>query len=371
MTKTNKADQEFLLFQPVKQKGISFRNRIVVSPMCQYSAEDGFANDWHLVHLGSRAVGGAGLIIAEATAVEQRGRISPDDLGLWKDEHIPPLQTVTRFIKEQGSVPGIQLAHAGRKASTSAPWKGRGFLSEQEGGWEVVSASPLPYADNFGTPHALTTEEISEIVDCFRQAAIRSLEAGFQLIEIHAAHGYLLHQFLSPHSNHRDDKYGGSFTNRARFLMEVVEAVKSVWPEDYPLWVRISATDWLEHLTTPSWTLDDSVKLSEMLKTARIDTIDVSSGGNSPEQQIELGPGYQVPFAETIKKETGMLTAAVGLITDPHHAEDILQSGKADFVALARELLRNPHWPLHAAQTLGVDFPWPNQYERAAPRKMN
>lgn len=354
-----------LLFKPITLKSIFFRNRIVVSPMCQYSSVDGLANDWHLVHLGSRAVGGAGLIIAEATAVEPRGRISPDDLGIWGDEHIKPLQKITHFIKAHGSVPGIQLAHAGRKASTYAPWKGKGLVNEQEGGWKVVSASPQPYAANFGMPHALTTEEIQNIVNRFRDAAVRALEAGFQMIEIHAAHGYLLHQFLSPYSNKRDDHYGGSFTNRARFLMEVIAAVRSVWPEDYPLWVRISATDWVEHLSVPSWTLDDSVRLSELLKKAGVDVVDVSSGGNTPEQKITPSPGYQVPFAKTIREKTGIATAAVGLITEPQQAEQILQDGKADFIAMARELLRHPYWPLHAADALGAEVPWPSQYERA------
>lgn len=356
---------ESILFQPIMQKSITFRNRIVVSPMCQYSATDGFANDWHLVHLGSRAVGGAALVMAEATAVQPRGRISPHDLGIWHDEHIKPLKAITDFIKSQGSVPAIQLAHAGRKASTQVPWKGGRFLIAEEGGWQVVSASSLPYSDRFGTPHALTTEEIGELVNDFKEASVRALKAGFQLIEIHAAHGYLLHQFLSPCANQRTDAYGGSFENRTRLLMEVIDAVKSVWPADYPLWVRISATDWLEHTSDPSWTLTDSVKLAHMLKEVGVDTIDVSSGGMSPKQRITTGPGYQVPFSETIKNEIGIPTAAVGLITEAKQAEAILQEGKADFVALARELLRDPYWPLHAATTLGVDLPWPDQYARA------
>lgn len=356
-----------MLFQPVTLKNISFRNRIVVSPMCQYSAENGLANDWHLVHLGSRAVGGAGLIIVEATAVEPRGRISPDDLGIWDDEQIKPLQNITRFMKEHGSVPGIQLAHAGRKASTYAPWKGKGYVSEEKGGWEVVSASAIPYARDYGLPRALTVEEIEHIVRSFKEAAVRALEAGFQLIEIHAAHGYLLHQFLSPHSNHRDDEYGGSFANRTRFLMEVVEAVRSVWPDDYPLWVRISATEWLEHTSQPSWTLEDSVRLSQMLRERGVDVVDVSSGGNAPEQKISIGPGYQVPFSETIRREAGVATCAVGLITDAEQAEHILQDGKADFIALGREMLRHPYWPLHAAKALNAEINWPKQYERAKP----
>lgn len=365
MTLSHETATKRLLFQPVTQKGVTYRNRIVVSPMCQYSATEGMANDWHKVHLGSRAVGGAGLIIAEATAVAPRGRISPYDLGLWSDEHIGPLREITGFIKEQGSVPGVQLAHAGRKASTDAPWKGGAYLSKEEGGWEVVSASNLAYADHYGQPHALQRGEIKEIIHQFKQAAARALAAGFQMIEIHAAHGYLLHQFLSPHSNRRDDEYGGSFDNRVRFLLETVAAVKSVWPDDLPLWVRISATDWLEHTGKPSWTVADSVKLSRLLKEAGVDTVDVSSGGISPEQRINVRPGYQVPFAETIKREAQIATAAVGLITEPEQAEAILQQEKADFVALARELLRNPHWPLHAAKALNVDVTWPSQYERA------
>ena len=356
---------EPLLFKPITLKRITFNNRIVVSPMCQYSSVDGLANDWHFVHLGSRAVGGAGLIIAEATAVEPRGRISPDDLGIWGEEHIKPLQKITRFIKEHGSVPGIQLAHAGRKASTYAPWKGKGYIHEHEGGWEVVAPSPLPYAANFGMPHALTTDEIQNIVNRFRDAAVRALEAGFEMIEIHAAHGYLLHQFLSSYSNKRDDQYGGSFNNRTRFLMEVIAAVRSVWPDDYPLWMRISATEWLEHLDAPSWTLEDSILLSRLLKKAGVDVIDVSSGGNAPEQKIKLSPGYQVPFSEAIRKETGIATAAVGLITEPQQAEHILQDGRADFIAMARGLLRHPYWPLHAADALGAEISWPSQYERA------
>lgn len=353
------------LFQPLTIKSVTFQNRIVVSPMCQYSSVDGMANDWHLVHLGSRAVGGAGLILLEATAVEPRGRISPDDLGLWDDAHIQPLQRITRFLKEHGAVPGIQLAHAGRKGSTYAPWKGKGAIPLEDGGWNVVSASSLPYAEHFHVPHALTSDEIQEIVTCFRDAARRAYEAGFEVVEIHAAHGYLLHQFLSPYTNDRDDVYGGSLANRARFLLEVIKAVQSVWPKDFPLWVRISATDWLEHLSVPSWTLEDSVALCQMLKDAGVDVIDVSSGGNSPKQKIKVQPGYQVPFAETIKRKVGIRTAAVGLITEPEQAESILQKKQADLIALGREFLRQPYFPLHASKQLGADIRWPAQYERA------
>ncbi|WP_231633265.1 NADH:flavin oxidoreductase/NADH oxidase [Numidum massiliense] len=365
MTKTNTSTQTRLLFEPTKIKDVTFKNRIAVSPMCQYSSVDGLANDWHLVHLGNRAVGGAGLIIAEATAVEARGRISPADVGLWRDDQVTPWKKITRFLKEQGTVPGIQLAHAGRKASTYAPHEGRGFLSEADGGWQVVSASAQPYNDSAPVPQALTQEQIADVVRHFRDAAARALAAGFELIEIHAAHGYLLHQFLSPHSNRRDDAYGGTLNNRSRMLMQVIAAVKSVWPEKYPLWVRISATDWLEHTNEPSWTLAQSVALAKALRTAGVDVIDVSSGGLSPAQEITVSPGYQVPAAATIKNEANIQTAAVGLITEPEQAEEILQKGRADFIALGRELLRNPYWPLHAAKALGVTTPWPVQYARA------
>jgi 2,4-dienoyl-CoA reductase-like NADH-dependent reductase (Old Yellow Enzyme family) len=349
------------LFQPITFRSITLKNRIVVSPMCEYSSEDGFANDWHLVHLGSRAVGGAGLIITEATAVSPEGRISPDDLGIWKDEHIPFLQRITAFIHEHGSVAGIQLAHAGRKASTSSPWKGHSFLSPAEGGWQTIAPSPLPFYQKDPAPKEMTREDIQQCLQDFRDAAIRSLEAGFKVIEIHAAHGYLINEFLSPLSNYRTDEYGGSFENRMRFLLEIIAAVRSVWYETLPLFVRISASDWIDG----GFTIEDSIKLAEVLKNNSVDLIDCSSGGNSPEQKIAVGPLYQVPFAEAIKKDTGIPTGAVGLITTARQAEEIVASRKADLIILARQLLRDPYFPLHAAKELGVDVQWPVQYERA------
>ena len=352
------------LFEPLALRGVMLKNRIVVSPMCQYSAEDGFANDWHLVHLGSRAVGGAGLIIQEATAVSPEGRISPEDLGIWKDEHLPMLRRINAFIAAQGSVPGVQLAHAGRKASTYAPWRGEGTVLEGEGGWPVVGPSALRFADNYPQPTALDAAGIQNVIADFRAAAARSLAAGFRVIELHAAHGYLLHEFLSPLSNHRTDAYGGSFENRSRLLLEVVAATREVWPEELPLIVRISATDWTEG----GWHADEAVQLAALLKTRGVDLIDCSTGGNVPKASIPVGPGYQVQFAERIKEEAGILTGAVGLITTPAEAETILANGQADLVFLAREFLREPYFPLFAAQDLGVEIPWPPQYERARPR---
>ncbi|GAB3297574.1 NADH:flavin oxidoreductase/NADH oxidase [Hymenobacter humi] len=352
------------LFEPFALRGVTLKNRIVVSPMCQYSSVDGFANDWHLVHLGGRAVGGAGLIITEAAAVSPEGRISPDDLGIWKDEHLPMLQRITAFIVAQGSVPGIQLAHAGRKASTYSPWKGEGWVPENAGGWIPVGPSAIEFAPNYGVPHALSTEGIQQVVADFQAAAIRALAAGFQVIELHAAHGYLLHEFLSPLSNHRTDEYGGSFENRIRLLLEVVAATREVWTEELPLIVRLSATDWTEG----GWNADESVQLAAMLKVRGVDMIDCSTGGNVPKAPIPVGPGYQVQFAERIKQETGILTGAVGLITTPAEAEAILANGQADVVLLAREFLREPYFPLFAAHELGVEMAWPVQYERAKPR---
>jgi 2,4-dienoyl-CoA reductase-like NADH-dependent reductase (Old Yellow Enzyme family) len=352
------------LFEPFTLRGITFRNRITVSPMCQYSSVDGFANDWHLVHLGSRAVGGAGLIISEAAAVSPEGRITPDDLGIWHDDHLDFLRRITAFIAAQGSVPGIQLAHAGRKASTTSPWKGHEGLPEAAGGWQTVAPSALAFAPNYPMPVALTLAGITNVVADFQAAAARSLAAGFQVIELHAAHGYLLHQFLSPLSNHRDDEYGGSFENRIRLLLEVVAATRQVWPAHYPLLVRLSATDWTEG----GWSADDSVQLSAILKTHGVDLIDCSTGGNVPKAVIPVGPGYQVQFAEQIRREAGIPTGAVGLITAPAEAEAIVANGQADLVLLAREFLREPYFPLLAAQELDVDLPWPLQYERAKPR---
>lgn len=352
-----------MLFTPLTIKGITLKNRIVVSPMCQYSSIDGFATDWHLVHLGGRAVGGASMVIAEATAVSPEGRISPDDLGIWKDEHIEKLTQITAFIKEQRCIPGIQLAHAGRKASTAAPWKGRGEVAEKDGGWVTVAPSAVAFADHFPMPVELDSEGIDKVIADFLNATKRASEAGFEAVEIHAAHGYLLHQFLSPLSNKRTDSYGGSFANRTRLLMEVIEGVKTVWPDELPLLVRISATDWADG----GWDVDDSLQLAGMLKNEGVDLIDVSSGGLVSHQQIPVGPGYQLPFASRIKRETGILTSTVGLVTDAAQAETIIANGDADVVMMARELLRNPYFPLQAAAELNSSVAWPVQYERAKP----
>lgn len=353
------------LFSPLSIRTIQLKNRIVVSPMCQYSSEDGFATDWHLVHLGSRAVGGAGLIFTEATAVSAEGRISPEDLGIWKDEHIEGLQRITRFIRQNGSVPGIQLAHAGRKASHRRPWEGGNLiLPTDERGWQTVGPSAVSFQGTGPEPTALTTEGIEKVLADFQMAAQRALTAGFQVVEIHAAHGYLLHEFLSPLSNQRTDDYGGSFSNRVRLLLEIIERVQSVWPSDLPLFVRISATDWTEG----GWTIDDSVALAKILKDKGVDVVDCSTGGNVATAKIPVKPGYQVPFAERIRKETGIMTAAVGLITSPEQANAILTTGQADLVLLAREFLRDPYFPLHAAQATGAATTWPVQYERARPR---
>jgi 2,4-dienoyl-CoA reductase-like NADH-dependent reductase (Old Yellow Enzyme family) len=357
-------NQTARLFEPLQIRDVLLQNRAVVSPMCQYSAEGGFANDWHLVHLGSRAVGGAGLVIVEATAVEDRGRISPADLGIWKEDHIEPLARITRFIKKHSaSVPGIQLSHAGRKASTDAPWRGRKPMAPKEGGWEPVAPSPIPFSDGHATPAELSQSEIGEVVEAFRVAARRALQAGFEIVEIHGAHGYLLHEFLSPLSNKRTDEYGGSFQNRTRVVLDVVKAVRSVWPERLPLFLRISVTDWVEN----GWDPDQSVELARLVKSLGVDLIDCSSGALVPKANIPAKPGFQVPFAERIKKETGIFTGAVGLITEPQQAEDILQKEQADLVFLARELLRDPYWPIHAAEVLGGTVNIPDQYARAFP----
>jgi 2,4-dienoyl-CoA reductase-like NADH-dependent reductase (Old Yellow Enzyme family) len=349
------------LFSPLEIKKVTFKNRIAISPMCQYSAVDGFANDWHLMHLGSRATGGAALIIQEATAVAPEGRISPGDLGLWKDEHIEKMQAINQFILSQNAIPGIQLAHAGRKASFSEPWNGNKKLNENNGGWQTCAPSAVGYYSNEKPPVDLDKTGIQKVISDFKAATKRALKAGFQMVEIHAAHGYLLHQFMSPLSNFRTDEYGGSFENRIRLLVEVLEAVQSEWPKDLPLFVRISATDWADG----GWNIQESVQLSKILKEKGVDLIDVSSGGVVSHQQIPVGPNYQVPFAERIKKETEILTAAVGLITDAHQAEAIIADGKADLVLFARESLRNPNLALDFAKELGVDVPWPKQYERA------
>ena len=331
-----------------------------MSPMCQYSAKDGFTNDWHLVHLGSRAAGGAGLIIAEATAVSPEGRISPGDLGLWNDEHIQGFSRIVSFIHSQGSVAGIQLAHAGRKASCAVPWEGSKQLGEKEGGWQTVAPSGIPFLTEDRPPLSLNKEGISKVISDFKAAARRAWNAGFKVVEIHSAHGYLLHEFLSPLSNQRNDEYGGSFENRTRLLRQVIGAVKSEWPDDYPLFVRISSTDWTEG----GWTLEESVKLAYVLKEMGIDLVDCSSGGNVHNARIPLSPGFQVPFSEAIRK-TGILTGTVGLITTARQAESILGENKADLVLLARELLRNPYFPLLAAKELGENITWPAQYLRA------
>ena len=349
------------LFSPLSIKSIILKNRIAISPMCQYSATDGFATDWHLVHLGSRASGGAGLIIQEATAVSPEGRISPEDLGLWNNEQIDKLKQITQFIISQNSVPGIQLAHAGRKASAASPWNGGRKVANENGGWDTVAPSAIAYHDNEKAPIALDKNGIQKVITDFKAATKRAHEAGYQVVEIHAAHGYLLHQFLSPLSNVRTDEYGGSFENRIRLTLEVVEAVQSEWPENLPLFVRISASDWAEG----GWNLEESIQLSKILKEKGVDLIDVSSGGAVSHQQIPLGPNYQVPFAESIKKEVGILTGAVGLITEAKQAEEIIVSGKADLVLFARESLRNPNLGLTFAHDLEADVTWPKQYERA------
>ena len=353
------------LFSPLSVRKIDFKNRIVVSPMCQYSSVDGYANNWHLVHLGSRAVGGAALVLTEAAAVSPEGRISPDDLGIWKDEHITQLQVIARFIQEQGAVAGIQLAHAGRKASTRAPWKGRGLATADEGGWDnIMAPAAIRFADNFGMPIALREEGIQQVIGDFRAAARRSREAGFRVIEIHAAHGYLLHQFLSPLSNNREDAYGGSFENRVRLLLEVVAAVREEWPAACPLFVRISATDW----APGGWDAEQSVQLARLLREKGVDLIDCSSGGLVPYQKIPVSPLYQTPFAEQLKRSAGILTGAVGLITTPEQANGIIQEQQADLVIMAREFLRDPYFPLHAGlQLKAADVKWPVQYERARP----
>jgi len=352
------------LFDPLTIRDITFPNRVFVSPMCEYSSTDGFATDWHFVHLGSRAVGGAGLVLTEATAVVPEGRISPQDLGIWKDEHIEPLTRIVNFIHEQGSVAGIQLAHAGRKASTHRPWDGQDALPESAGGWKnVMAPSAVRFADNYPMPHALSLQGIQDVVKAFAAAARRACEAGFRVIEIHAAHGYLIHEFLSPLSNQRTDAYGGSFENRTRMLREIVSAVRSVWPQGAPLFVRISATDWTEG----GWDLDQSVDLARQLKPLGVDLIDCSSGGNVATARIPVSPGYQTRFAERIRRESNIMAGTVGMITDPVQAQHILTTGQADAVILARELLRDPYWPLRAARELGQPITWPIQYLRAAP----
>lgn len=352
-----------LLYSPLTIKNLRLKNRIVVSPMCQYSAVDGFANNWHLVHLGSRAVGGAGLLITEAASVSPEGRISIADLGIWKDEHLPKLKEIVDFVHQNDALIGIQLAHAGRKASFDIPWESPAQLSDENGGWQPVAPSAIQFNPKDKMPLALDAEGIVKVKSDFKRAAQRALAAGFDVIEIHAAHGYLIHQFLSPLSNQRSDEYGGSFENRIRILVEIIEAVKEVWPADQALFVRISATDWVPG----GWDKDSSVRLAEILKELGVDLIDTSTGGLSREQQIPVEPNYQVEFAAAIKQNAGILTGAVGLITEAQQAEDILQRGEADLIFMARELLRNPYFPLEAATTLGDDVSWPSAYLRAKP----
>ena len=350
------------LFEPLEIRSLTLRNRIMVAPMCQYSSVDGFPTDWHLVHLGSRAVGGAGLVMMEATAVEERGRISPHDAGIWDDRQGEAYAPITRFIKQHGAVPAIQLAHAGRKASVHRPWEGGAPLGPHEGAWETVAPSAVPFDDGWHVPHALTVDDIGQIVGHFRRGAERALAAGFEVVELHGAHGYLLHELLSPISNRRDDRYGGSFENRARLMLEVVDAVRAVWPERLPLFVRVSSTDWIEG----GWDVEQTVELARLLGRRGVDLIDCSSGGNVATARIPMRPGYQVPFAEQVRREAGIMTGAVGLITSAELAEEIVAGERADAVLMARNLLWDPYWPLHAAKELGADVDyWPAQYLRA------
>jgi 2,4-dienoyl-CoA reductase-like NADH-dependent reductase (Old Yellow Enzyme family) len=350
------------LFAPLALRSVTLRNRIGMSPMCQYSAVDGRVGDWHLVHYGARAVGGVGLVIVEAAGVEARGRISAADVGIWEDGQVEPLARVARLVAENGAVPGIQLAHAGRKASTRAPWdQGGAPRLPADGGWIPVAPSPLPFAEGHARPEPLDEAGIAVVVRAFADAARRALDAGFQVAEIHAAHGYLLHEFLSPLSNHRTDRYGGSLENRTRIVREVVEAVRRAWPDRLPLFLRISCTDWTEG----GWDMPQAVELARMVRSLGVDVIDCSSGGNVATARIPAGPGYQVPFAEGIRRDAAIATAAVGMITSPVQAETVIRSGQADLVLLARELLRDPQFPLRAARELGVEGPWPRQYLRA------
>jgi 2,4-dienoyl-CoA reductase-like NADH-dependent reductase (Old Yellow Enzyme family) len=349
------------LFTPLRLRELGLKNRIVVSPMCEYSAKDGHPQPWHLVHLGSRAVGGAGLIFTEASAVEAIGRISPQDAGMYLDAHVESWRPVTKFIREHGAVPGMQLAHAGRKGSTAAPWLGGKKVAIADGGWEPVAPSALAFDPAYPLPRELTIAEINGVVKAFASAAERALAAEFEVVEIHGAHGYLLHQFLSPLSNHRTDEYGGSLENRMRLALRVAEAVRGVWPARLPLFMRLSSTDWVDG----GWDLDQTIALSKKLQLAGVDLVDVSSGGSVPSPQIPIGPGYQVRFASEIRKQAGIATGAVGMITDPAQAETIVATGQADLVFLAREMLRDPYWPRRAAHALGVKIEPPVQYQRA------
>jgi 2,4-dienoyl-CoA reductase-like NADH-dependent reductase (Old Yellow Enzyme family) len=355
-----------MLFDPLRLRGVTLRNRIGVSPMCQYSSVDGFADDWHVVHLGSRAVGGAGLVMTEATAVEARGRISPEDLGIWKDEHVPALERITRFVRAHGAAAGMQLAHAGRKASTARPWDG-GAPLEPPAGWRpIVAPSALPFDSGYPTPEPLSPIGIAEVIEAFGAAAHRALGAGFDVVEIHAALGYLIHEFLSPIANQRDDQWGGTFDNRIRFLLEVVRAVRRRWPDQRPLLVRLSTTDWLG---ADGWAVEDSIALARRLRPEGVDLIDCSSGGIAPRVAIDAGPGYQTPNAARIRAEGAVPTAAIGAITSAAQAEHVLRTEQADMVFLARAFLRDPYWPLHAATELGEKVAWPVQYDRARPAR--
>jgi 2,4-dienoyl-CoA reductase-like NADH-dependent reductase (Old Yellow Enzyme family) len=349
------------LFTPLQIKDITFRNRIAISPMCQYSANDGFLNDYHLVHLGARAIGGAGLIIQEATGVSPEGRITPGDAGIWDDAHLENLSRITRFIRSFGSVPGIQIAHAGRKASCARPWEGGHQLLEANGGWQTVSASALPFNENEVPPAELDLPGIRKVINDFRTAAARARQAGYQVLEIHAAHGYLIHQFLSPLSNRRTDEYGGTYENRTRLIREITSQTRAVWPDNLPLFVRLSCTDYVEG----GWNVDETIQLSALLKNLGADLIDCSSGGAVPYAKIPFGPGYQVGFAGQVRHQAGVMTGAVGLITAAKQAEEILANGHADLILIGRQSLRDPNFPLHAAKELGVDMEWPNQYLRA------
>ena len=352
------------LFSPFTLRALTVRNRVFVSPMCQYSSGDGAPNDWHFVHLGSRAVGGAGLVMTEATAVAPEGRITPSDLGLWSGAQVEPFRRLAAFIRAQGAAAGIQLAHAGRKASTDVPWRGGKPLSPAEGSWETLAPSAVPFSASWPSPRAMTPADLAAVRDQFVGAARRALDAGFDVVEIHAAHGYLLHQFLSPLSNRRDDGYGGSFANRVRFPLEIAQAVRAAWPDDRPVFMRVSSTDWVDG----GWNLSSSIELAKLLKAVGIDLVDCSSGGLVPDAKIPAGPGFQTPAAAAIRREAGMATAAVGLITSPQQAEQIVATGQADAVFLAREFLRHPYWPLEAARALGAEIEWPKQYARARSR---
>ncbi len=351
------------LFRPIELRSVTARNRIMLSPMCQYSAEDGLANDWHFVHLGARAVGGAGIVCTEAVHIEPRGRISPHCLGLWNDEQGESLARIAAFVGEQGAIPAIQLGHAGRKASVARPWEGSKPLGPSDGGWDVISASEKPFAKNWPVPAAMSKTDIADSIGLLKAAARRALRAGFKIIEIHAAHGYLFHQFFSPLSNSRDDEYGGSFENRVRFVLESVEAVRTEWPQELPLFLRLSVTEWVEG----GWDLDDSIRLANLLREqGHVDLIDCSSGGNDPRQEVPIHPGYQVPLARKVREESGLPTAAVGLVHSPDLAESVIANQDADLVVLGRAAMADPMWPLHAAQSLKAEnVKWPVQYERS------